>query len=168
LILTAAMLGLVAVISWRVFRDHSSAEQLYVGRWRFSSGQVKAGPGFFLSDKAAPDGTTTKPIAGNMAVVEVRDGVLWYTGDDKSCRYQLRIGDGKAEIAPGGKVECDSPAPDGALKQTDAVRLSMVVEAQDRAHIWWEARASFERQGQRRDVTLNYDGIAVREVLAAK
>lgn len=167
-ILAAATLGAIAVVSWRVYRIHPSAEQPYVGRWRFSSGQVKAGPGFFISDKVAPDGTTTKPIAGTTAVVELRDGVLWYTADDQRCRYQLVIGDGKAEIVPGGRVECDSPAPDGSLKQTDEVRLSMVAAGQDRVNIAWEARSSMERQGHRREVALSGEGIAVREVLAAR
>lgn len=171
-IMVAAALGLCVAVVWRTVHGHSSpqsAQQPYVGKWRFTSGEIKAGPGFFVSDKVAPDGTTSQPLAGHLAVVELRDGVLWYLGDErKSCSYELRVGDRKAEVVPDGKVECDTTAPDGGAKRTDYVRMSMVVDAQDRAHVSGEARTSVERKGQRRDVTVTYEGIAVRDVPPAR
>lgn len=143
-------------------------QQKYVGKWRFTSGEMKAGPGFPLSDKPAADGTTAKSLVGHLALVEVRDGTLWYSGEDRSCSHELRVGDGKAEVLPDGKVECNTPTPDGGAKQTSSVRMSMVVDAQDRAHVSGEARSSFELKGQRRDVTFTYQGVAVRDVPSAK
>ena len=64
---------------------------------------------------------------------------------------------------PGGKVECDTSAGDGGPKRTN-VRMSMVVDGQDQAHVSGEARASFDRKGERRDVTVTYEGIAVRDM----
>jgi hypothetical protein len=164
LILVAATLSVALV--WRTVHGRSSPESqqhLYIGKWRFATGEIKAGPGFPLSDKVAPDGTTTKSLVGHLAVVEARDGVLWYSGEDKSCSHELRVGDGKAEVVPEGRVECDTPTPDGKAKRTSSVRLSMVVDPQGQAHFSGEARTSFELKGERRDVTFTYEGVAVRD-----
>lgn len=163
----AATLGLLLVVIWRVGHGSSSSPVPYVGKWKFISGEIKAGRGFPLSDKPAPDGTTTKPFAGNVAVVEVRDGVLWYRGDDRSCWYELHVGGGKAEVVPGGKVECDTEAPD-APKRTTSARMSMEIDAHDQAHISGEARASIDAKSERHEVTFTYDGIAVRETPVPK
>ncbi|HEX3696211.1 MAG TPA: hypothetical protein VH374_12580 [Polyangia bacterium] len=169
LILAAATLGIAGIMIWKVFRARSSAEQPYVGKWRFISGQVKAGAGFPLTEKVASDGTTTKPLAGNLAVVEERDGVLWYLGDDRSCSYELRVGGGKAEVFPGGKVKCETTAPDGGgAKRPTSVRMSMVIDAQNQAHIAGQAQATIDFKGQRRDLAFTYDGIAVRDMPPAR
>jgi hypothetical protein len=164
-IVATATLALSVAVVWRTVHGRSSPQSPYVGPWRFTSGEIKAGPGFFVSDKVAPDGTTSQSLAGHLAVIELRDGVLWYAGDEgKSCSYELRVGDGKAEVVPDGKVECDTSAPDGGPKRADYLRMSMVVDAQDRAHVSGEVRTSFERKGQRRDVTVTYEGVAVRDM----
>ena len=167
---TAALVLSVTVV-WRTVHGRpspQSLQQLYIGTWKFTSGEIKAGSGFPLTDKPTPDGTTTKSLLGHLAVVEVRDGVLWYSGEDRSCSHELRVGDGKAEVLPDGKVECDAPTPDGGAQRTASVRMSMVIDDQDRAHVSGEARTLFEFKGQRRDVTFTYEGIAIRDVPPAK
>lgn len=152
-IVAVATLALSVTVLWRTVHGRSSDQQPYVGKWRFTSGEIKAGTGF-----------PTKPLAGNLAVVEVRDGVLWYRGDDTICSYGLRVGSGKAEVVPGARVDCDTTAPaEGAPKRATSVRMSMVIDAQDQAHFSGEANASIEFKGQRRDLAFTYEGIAVRD-----
>ncbi len=166
-VVAAATLALSVFLVWRTVHGQSASQlvhQPYVGSWKFTSGEVKAGPGFYLSQKVSPDGTTSQSLAGHVAVVEARDGALWYRGDERSCWYELRVGEGKAEVVPGGKVDCDESTPDAGTNRRDSVQLSMVLDAQDQAHVTGETRSSFEYKGQRRDVSVTYQGVAVRDV----
>jgi hypothetical protein len=46
--------------------------------------------------------------------------------------------------------------------------MSMVVDAQNQAHVSGEAQATIDFKGQRRDLTFIYDGIAVRDMPPAR
>lgn len=145
-------MALSVTVLWRTVHGRSAQKRGYVGKWKFISGEIKVPPGF--------PGVTTKPLTGNSAIVAERDGALWYQGSDGNCWYQLRLAGGKAEVVPGGKVECDTAPSDQA---TTSATLSMEIDAQDRAHFSGEARSSLEFNGTRRDLTFSYDGIAVRD-----
>jgi hypothetical protein len=167
-VVAGVALALSLTVVWRTVQGRSSTpspppQQAYLGKWKFTSGEVKTTGGFH-ADKPGPDGRSSGSLVGHSAVVEERDGVLWYTVDGKNCSYELRVGDEKAEVPPDGKIDCDTSG--GGNKQQ--VRLSMVVDAKGQAHISCEARASFQIKGQQRDVTVSFEGIAVRDVPAAK
>jgi len=171
LILAAAILGLAVTVLWKSLHGRSVAQQPYVGKWQFVSGQVKAGPGFPLGDKVAPDGTTARPMAGKSAVVEQRDGALWYLGDDRNCRYELHVitgAEAKAEVLPSSKIECDKKEPESGATPATTVRMAMTIDSQGQAHISGAARVSLDLRGTRRDVEFTYEGVAVRDAPRAQ
>jgi hypothetical protein len=163
-IVAAATLALSAVVIWRTVHGRSSEASSYVGHWKFISGEVTAGPNFHLGGKDK----LGKPLADRTAFVEERDGTLWYSDGDSSCRYELHVAGGKAEFVSGSRTECDSKDP-GANPEATTVRMSMTIDSEGQAHISGAARGSMEiKKGQRQDIEFTYDGIAVREQPSGK
>jgi len=162
-IVAAATLALSVAVVWRTVHGRSPEALSYVGHWKFISGEVTAGPNFHLGGKDK----LGKPLAGTTAVVEERNGTLWYS-DDGSCRSELRVAGGKAEFVPGAQTECESNDPGGNPLAT-TVRMSMTIDRHGQAHVSGAARASLEvKKGQRQDVEFTYDGIAVRDEPSGK
>jgi hypothetical protein len=156
------------IFAWTIRRSRAtSIRQAYVGRWTFVSGTAKAGPGFPLSAKTAPDGSSEQPLQGKSSIVEERDGTLWYGGDDQSnCWYRLRVTGDRAEAVP-TTLDCAMKgAATNATTRVTVVGLSMAIDKADgqaRAHISGESRFLVDVNGTQRDIDISYDGIAVRD-----